>query len=406
MSSTLSPNMSLIVPTVGSEAGPTYALDINSSLAIIDGHNHSSGSGVQITPSGLNINSALTFQSNPATTLSYASFAISGSAPSASQSLYVQNGTESPIALPDLWYFDGTTHIQITSGGTVNASIASLPGESYASGVFSWKQGIGSTTPANFDIGSIIIRPTSPGTTLSTTIAPSPLLATSFTLTLPTALPSGSTQFVTLDSSGNLGTSSSIQPSQIAAASITGSQLVNQTITATQIANNTIDLAQLAADLQQALTPTGAILSYGGTSAPSGFLLCDGTSYLQAAYVNLFAVIGTAFGTADGTHFNVPDLRGQFLRGRDGTAGRDPDKASRTAMNTGGNTGNNVGSVQSSQFASHTHTMPVADNNAAPPPYALPPLNTSTFGITQATSATGGNETRPINAYVNYIIKT
>jgi microcystin-dependent protein len=405
MSSTLSPNMSLIVPTVGSEAGPTYALDINSSLAIIDGHNHSSGSGVQITPSGLNINSALTFQSNPATTLSYASFAISGSAPSASQSLYVQNGTESPIALPDLWYFDGTNNIQITSSGTVNASIASLPGQSYAAGVFSWKQGTGSTVPANFDIGSIIIRPNVASTTLGTTIAPSASLASSFTLLLPATLPV-STQFVTLDSSGNLGTVSSIQPTQIATASITGSLLANQTITATQIANNTIDLAQLAADLQQALTPTGAILSYGGTSAPSGFLLCDGTSYLQAAYVNLFAVIGTAFGTADGTHFNVPDLRGQFLRGRDGTAGRDPDKASRTAMNTGGNTGNNVGSVQSSQFASHTHTMPVEDNSAAPPPYVLPLVNTSTFGVTQATSATGGNETRPINAYVNYIIKT
>ena len=397
MSSTLSPNMSLIVPTVGSEAGPTYALDINTSLAIIDGHNHSSGSGVQITPSGLNINSALSFQSNPVTTLSYASFAISGSAPSASQSLYVQNGTESPIALPDLWYFDGTTHIQITSGGNVVSTLTTLPGESYAGGIFTWKQGAGSTTPANFDIGSIIIRPASPGTTLGTTIAPSPLLASSYTLLLPTALPASATQFITLDSSGQLAASIPISGG-ITTANISATA----GILGTQLAGGAIGLAQLQTAIQQALTPTGAILPYGGFSAPLGYILCDGSSYLRSAQPALFAVIGTAYGAADSTHFNIPDLRGQFLRGVSGVTGRDPDAASRTAMNPGGNSGDNIGSIQTSQFASHSHSY--GETTTAGVDYSVNP-GTLVGIVSATTSATGGNETRPINAYVNYIIK-
>lgn len=62
------------------------------------------------------------------------------------------------------------------------------------------------------------------------------------------------------------------------------------------------------------LVPTGAVLPWTTTSAPSGgWLLCDGTSYLRASYADLFAVIGTTFGSVDGTHFNVPYLDGRFL---------------------------------------------------------------------------------------------
>ena len=54
--------------------------------------------------------------------------------------------------------------------------------------------------------------------------------------------------------------------------------------------------------------PVGAISMYGGNSAPSGWLLCDGTSYLRATYPSLFAAIGTTFGSVDGTHFTVPSM--------------------------------------------------------------------------------------------------
>lgn len=55
--------------------------------------------------------------------------------------------------------------------------------------------------------------------------------------------------------------------------------------------------------------PTGVVLPFAGSTAPDGYLLCDGGSYLRTKYASLFAVIGAAFGAADGDHFNVPDMR-------------------------------------------------------------------------------------------------
>lgn len=68
-------------------------------------------------------------------------------------------------------------------------------------------------------------------------------------------------------------------------------------------------------------TPTGAILSYGAASAPTGFVLCDASSYLRASFAALFAAIGTTYGSADGSHFNVPDLRGTLPFGKDNMGG-------------------------------------------------------------------------------------
>lgn len=58
-----------------------------------------------------------------------------------------------------------------------------------------------------------------------------------------------------------------------------------------------------------ATNPSGAILMFGGAAAPDGYLLCDGTSYVRTDYPALFTAIGTAYGSADATHFNVPDYR-------------------------------------------------------------------------------------------------
>lgn len=68
----------------------------------------------------------------------------------------------------------------------------------------------------------------------------------------------------------------------------------------------------------------GVIFPFGGTTAPDGFLMCDGAAYSRTAYASLFAVIGTSFGNGNGsTTFNVPDLRGEFLRGVDNGRGID-----------------------------------------------------------------------------------
>lgn len=161
------------------------------------------------------------------------------------------------------------------------------------------------------------------------------------------------------------------------------------------------------------MVPTGVILPYGGTSAPTGYLMCTGGSYLRSGYANLFAVIGTAFGAVDATHFNVPDKRGRVSRGVDGGAGIDPDASSRTALYTGGATGDNVGSYQDDQYKSHNHIQGYGAVQAG----RYSQVNTGsnaysdvTTGATSTsgayTSSSGGNETRMKNVYTNFIIKT
>jgi microcystin-dependent protein len=186
-----------------------------------------------------------------------------------------------------------------------------------------------------------------------------------------------------------------------------------------------------SSDLQTVLLgsviPPGTVAPFAGGVVPDGWLLCNGAAVSRSVYSELFSKIGVAHGSGDGsTTFRLPDYRGRFLRGRDGGVGNDPDRSSRTASNTGGNTGDNVGSVQGRATArpnnsfttdtlgSHTHTMPnqgsLSSNSTGG--------GSGTFngaGTTYETSAagnhahtiTGGgdNETRPINSYVNYIIK-
>lgn len=78
--------------------------------------------------------------------------------------------------------------------------------------------------------------------------------------------------------------------------------------------------------------PTGAILDFGGTSAPTGYLACDGTSYLRTDQPTLFTAIGTTWGSADGTHFNVPNFQRRATVGSGGSG-------TATLGNAVGNTG-------------------------------------------------------------------
>jgi microcystin-dependent protein len=70
--------------------------------------------------------------------------------------------------------------------------------------------------------------------------------------------------------------------------------------------------------------PAGSILAYGGIAAPSGYLLCDGSSYLISAQTSLYAAIGTLYGTAGGGTFLVPDYRGRCILGAGSGAGLTP----------------------------------------------------------------------------------
>lgn len=74
------------------------------------------------------------------------------------------------------------------------------------------------------------------------------------------------------------------------------------------------------------LSPVGGMQPFGGAAAPTGWLICDGSSQLRTTYPDLFAAIGVAYGSVDSTHFNLPDLRlkvpiGKTISGTGSTLG-------------------------------------------------------------------------------------
>ena len=171
--------------------------------------------------------------------------------------------------------------------------------------------------------------------------------------------------------------------------------------------------------------PTGAILPFAGTVAPSGYLFCNGAAVSRTTYAKLFAVIGVSHGYGDNsTTFNIPDYRGRFLRGVDGGTARDPNRATRTAMNTGGNTGDAVGTLQGQATAKNGLALSDPGHKHYAGPDSAQFVGTGTGSganlgagggyvikvetspnTTNITLGNGDAETRPINANVNWIIK-
>lgn len=80
--------------------------------------------------------------------------------------------------------------------------------------------------------------------------------------------------------------------------------------------------------LMNTVMPAGAVIFVPFSAAPSGFIKCNGVALSRTTYSRLFDKIGTTFGSGDGsTTFNVPDLRGEFLRGWDDSRGVDSGRA-------------------------------------------------------------------------------
>ena len=109
-------------------------------------------------------------------------------------------------------------------------------------------------------------------------------------------------------------------------------------------------------------TPVGTVIAVPGTAyggIPAGYLSCNGGSYTRTdtRYLDLFAVISTNSGTSSATSFNVPDLRGAFIRGVDGGRNLDPDRNYRTASNPGGVAGDLPGTYQGHTLGTHNHTF-------------------------------------------------
>lgn len=161
----------------------------------------------------------------------------------------------------------------------------------------------------------------------------------------------------------------------------------------------------------QSYVPAGSMLDFAGETVPTGWLECDGASLLRASYPALFAAIGTLYGAADGTHFNLPDYRGRFRRGWDHGAGNDPDAASRTASNTGGSTGDHVGTLQLSAMQSHYHDVRCNSTTGSGTGGGGNFIQDTGVGVLEKTRTTGTGgvftaETRPVSVTAMVIIKT
>lgn len=178
--------------------------------------------------------------------------------------------------------------------------------------------------------------------------------------------------------------------------------------------------------------PIGSIVPFSGTLnvesfKSDGWLYCNGNSISRTDYAGLFDVIKENYGAGDGTStFNLPDLRGTFLRGVSGASTNDPDAAARTPAASGGNTGDNVGSVQS--YATQKPTNPFVTNQAGEHSHSVDhiPNDNSSYAVagsyqaiwnggSASTDAAGNHthqivgggdlESRGINAYTYFLIR-
>jgi hypothetical protein len=129
------------------------------------------------------------------------------------------------------------------------------------------------------------------------------------------------------------------------------------------------------------LVPIGSVIYHTKAAAPDGYLIANGSAINRTAYANLFAVIGTTFGAGNGTTtFNIPDLRGVFLRGLDLSKGYD--------------SGRTLGSYQADEFKSHNHGNKYVAN--ATYSYSGGGANNTPAGSIRL-PFDGGTETRPKN---------
>ncbi len=164
--------------------------------------------------------------------------------------------------------------------------------------------------------------------------------------------------------------------------------LVSSTTTQAEIAyvhGVTSDIQTQINNINSSSVPTGAITMYGAASAPTGWLLCDGSSVLRATYPALFTAIGTTWGSADGTHFNVPNLTNNVPIGSGSIAALAATAGSQTHVISSGELPTHTHTITD---PTHTHPNNVARSNN--PGTFSPSLGIAGLGVVNQETAPGG----------------
>jgi microcystin-dependent protein len=169
--------------------------------------------------------------------------------------------------------------------------------------------------------------------------------------------------------------------------------LADSAVTTAKVADDAITMAKTAKD---SLVPVGAVLPFANSTVPAGWLECNGAAVSRETYADLFAAIGTTYGVGNGsTTFNVPDTRGEFIRGWDHGRGVDTGRALGSSQED--SIEEHIHQYQS--FVSATATGYSNASNAQNGEYS------GAYPQNRNTGSTGDSETRPRNVAFMYCIK-
>ena len=196
-------------------------------------------------------------------------------------------------------------------------------------------------------------------------------------------------------------------------AGITATQLATDSVITAKIQDGAVTAAKLDAGAVSVLMPTASIMPYAGSSAPTGYLLCDGAAISRSTYSNLFGLLATTYGSGDGSStFNIPDLRGRVIAGHGGTllSGSADAIGATNAHSTKTHT------LSTAEMPAHTHNTEAGGGNPSPGEGsgASADVNLTVFSAADPRSSflaksTGGdgahNNVQP-TFILNYIIKT
>jgi len=194
--------------------------------------------------------------------------------------------------------------------------------------------------------------------------------------------------------------------------------LVGNPNTTNMAANKGYVDTQIAAITPTDMTPAGTVIYTARSTAPTGYIKANGAAISRTTFATLFAAIGTTYGAGDGaTTFNVPDLRGEFLRSLDDGRGIDSGRGLGTAQGsanlahqhtgTTSNPGNH--SHQLGRFSGNNSVNTQSDRYALATTNNIGPDSTQGAGAhdhTFTTDSSGGTESRPRNIALLACIKT
>lgn len=208
--------------------------------------------------------------------------------------------------------------------------------------------------------------------------------------TTGTDVPLSANQGKVLNDKFGIGTSQVQTNAQNKTEFVSHSEVVDN-LTSTSATNPaSANQAKVLKELIDIGSQVGDVKFTAGSAAPTGWIKADGSELSRTTYADLFSVVGITYGGGDGiTTFNVPDLRGEFIRGWDDGRGEDA--------------GRDLGSWQADELKSHTHSLNVwsQDNTGD----AMEDTNEAGTPRDSYTGATGGNETRPRNVAMLAVIK-